>query len=411
MASTSVTITTTGPGGTQIVTAPPVIVTTIYTTGENGSTTKVVVTIHNPTGTLSPSGGGHSPTEQFFSNRGAVAAVFTIVGLAVVAIAGGLWYAWRRHRTRQRLQRDAALAAGVPVPQPVLPLPDDDDEAAMIAHRRRTVGDLEADADSPRTAFLGLPLAASMSGHGHPDSGEGETYEPYSGYGQRPLSMFASTMPPDYVPARTQSTSPRPASPGYATMLPAAGASSIGHSGGSSSDHNHSSSHGHTWFHPHPYSAGRPITPPAQDSPPTSDQHHEPQAQPLTPPSSYPPKVPSRHPSRGGSAMKIAMPPPPALVSPPDDPTSASHPYQTASSEFPPSSYSLYPPSHGSDEGRLDPNIAQRLRGGAPLTNASTQSFRDDQDYSRRITMHTYDSYTSVPSDVPESESAETHRQ
>lgn len=301
---------------------------------------------------------------------------------------------------RKQIHRDSILAAAVPVTNPVRPLADDDD-AAERAHRRRTLAGLDG-LDDSQAAFLGLPIATSLSGHGHADSGEGEIYEPYAGYGPRPLiSALATGVPADYVPARAHSTSPRPASPGYAALpIVRNASSSVGHSGGSSSGHDHSSSHGHTWIQPHPYSAGRPRTPPPPfDSPPTSDQQHEP----LMAADNPPPPVPSRHPSRPG--MKIQLPPPPVLLS--TESSEGSHsvaqPYATANSEFPPSSYSLYPPS---DDGRLDPNLAQRLRGGA-MTSASTQSFRDDQDYSRRVAMirqNTYDSYASVPSNIPESE-------
>lgn len=300
-----------------------------------------------------------------------------------------------------------------------------DDDEAELAHRR-TLADLEGS----EAAFLGMATTAhSRSGHGHldaSDSGEGEVmYEPYAGYNHPPsaFSPFAgavSRQAPDYAPARTQSASPgppagaRPISPGYTALAMHKASSSIGHS--SSSGHENLSSMGHA-LNNYPYVPARTGSP-ALESPGTSEQH-EPLMGPstvVTPPQrAMSPPLPPKNPNRP-RAMKIEMPQT-VLTAPKRG--------DTGDSEYPPSyPASAYSHEVPSEDMRLDPNLASRLRGGGMLSG-STPSFRDDQDYSRRITMveycfgpgarliadnspqirqNTYDSYASMPSDIRETD-------
>ncbi|KAH7104783.1 hypothetical protein BKA62DRAFT_479149 [Auriculariales sp. MPI-PUGE-AT-0066] len=396
-ASETITIIT-SVSGTMVTIVPSQVITTIWTTDANGGTSPVVVTIHQPTGTLNH--GDNSASQQFFGNRGAVAGVFSFVGIAIVGLIAGLWYALRRRQKQQRIRRAEQYAAGVMYP--VHPLRDDDDYAERM--HRRTYGH---EMDGSDTPMLALPGTTSVSGHGHfdtTDSSNLEMYEPYAGYGVYPSSAAPSSSlapyagiispPPQYVSGNAPTPTPalaasgRPISPGYAAMpMTQGGPSSHGH--GSTSSHD---SIGQALMTPYPYSSTGPASSVARDSTAVHEQQEpllayapDVKVRPISPP--LPPKNPNR--PRPGS---IALPPP-GLPLPQMRST-------TTDSEYPPSAYSA------DDDARLDPSLAGRLRGGSVLSS-STPSFRDDQDYSRRLSIirqNTYDSYVSTPGNIPEAE-------
>lgn len=67
--------------------------------------------MHNPTGALDGQSGGGSSSNAFFSNTGAVAGTFVVVGLVVVGILAALGLLCFRRRRRQRLDREVTAAA------------------------------------------------------------------------------------------------------------------------------------------------------------------------------------------------------------------------------------------------------------------------------------------------------------
>jgi hypothetical protein len=116
------------PSGTVILTAQTAV--TVETTGTDGKLTKTVPTsftkkevvtsgdqvwtvtqiVYNPTGALDQ-GSSSGSSSSFFNNHGAVAGVFVVVGLAVVAILTGLALLFFRRRRRLRLDREVTAAA------------------------------------------------------------------------------------------------------------------------------------------------------------------------------------------------------------------------------------------------------------------------------------------------------------
>ena len=79
-------------------------------TTSNGQAITVTQIIHNPSGSLDQGSSGSS-TNGFFSNTGAVAGVFVVVGLVVVGIIIALGFLCFRRRRRQRLDREVTAAA------------------------------------------------------------------------------------------------------------------------------------------------------------------------------------------------------------------------------------------------------------------------------------------------------------
>jgi hypothetical protein len=81
---------------------------TVVTSGDRTYTLTQV--IYNPTGALD-GGSSSDSSNSFFDNKGAVAGVFVVVGLAVVAILTALGVLFYRKRRRQRLDREVTAAA------------------------------------------------------------------------------------------------------------------------------------------------------------------------------------------------------------------------------------------------------------------------------------------------------------
>lgn len=108
-ASTLIKLTTTDSKGNLVTTAPSAFTTAIPTTS-NGVVYTVTQVVHNPSGSLDQGSSGGS-SSSFFNNHGAVAGVFVVVGLAVVAILGALGLLFYRRRRRQRIDREVTAAA------------------------------------------------------------------------------------------------------------------------------------------------------------------------------------------------------------------------------------------------------------------------------------------------------------
>ncbi|KAH9081632.1 hypothetical protein EDB83DRAFT_2333945 [Lactarius deliciosus] len=106
----TVFIQTTNNLGQTISTAPPEITSTFTSTLSNGGVVTFTEVVANPT--LSPNKGSNS-SSQFFHNKGAVAGVFLIVGLAAASICLWIFFFVRRRRRRRRIDHETAVSASL----------------------------------------------------------------------------------------------------------------------------------------------------------------------------------------------------------------------------------------------------------------------------------------------------------
>ena len=104
----TVYVTTTNDQGSTVTLAPSYITTTIVYTNTRGQPVTITEILSNPSLLPGDHGGGAS---AFFHMRGAVIAVFTAVGLVVVAgLSLLIWYLRSRHK-RKRIEHDNVVAA------------------------------------------------------------------------------------------------------------------------------------------------------------------------------------------------------------------------------------------------------------------------------------------------------------
>lgn len=103
-------LTTTNANG-AVITETPASYTSELITTSNGRIVTQTVIVHQPTGALDGSSRGGSGSNAFFSNTGAVAGTFVVVGLVVVGILCALGLLCFRRRRRQRLDREVTAAA------------------------------------------------------------------------------------------------------------------------------------------------------------------------------------------------------------------------------------------------------------------------------------------------------------
>ncbi|TDL28648.1 hypothetical protein BD410DRAFT_236433 [Rickenella mellea] len=212
-------------------TVASLLTTTVVTTGTNGIPSTFTEIVTNPT--LSADGGGKS-SSQFFANKGAVAGVFLIVGLAAASILLWILFAVRRRRRMKHLERDATVAATLAaVGMHRGPLDDDDDDEQGHRDRIASIGsarDIEmAQRSSSGLGFgavgaaTAIPAGAAVAPSRYHDSSHSEedpAYDPYAGYVQpRAASRYSVNRAAQegYAPART--TSPTPSSPRLGASL------------------------------------------------------------------------------------------------------------------------------------------------------------------------------------------------
>ena len=142
-----------------------------------------------------------NPRSRFFSNKGAVAGVFLIVGLLVTSVAIWIVFAVHRRRKRRHLEHEAALAAPVGHRSP---LEDEDDDIGKgMAQTNNTL---------PVTAH---PPSAYFDEFGGNNPNDG-AYDPYVGYAHPQPAGIGAVASGGYVQAR--SSSPPPASPDPSTL-------------------------------------------------------------------------------------------------------------------------------------------------------------------------------------------------
>lgn len=267
---------------------------------------------------------------RFFRNTGAVAGVFVLVGLAVISILLWLFFALRRRRLGQRLEREATAQISSTTPRPPLDDGDDDDDGQR--HMSFASHSLEM-GQRRSSSGLGMSTApssrASPFGFGqHAAQPSVEAFHPYADY-PVPAGAYAG-----YVPART-------ASPPTLADLPREGSSGSGHT-----QPGHSASGSHE-----PLLASDHTPPPLPPAYPTRAP---------TPPTRSALRLPEKQP--------IVLAPPPAFDARAGDRSSAVS--------------SVYSEGSLLDD-RLDPGLRPRLRPGAE--SFTTTDLRDENDYSRPV--------------------------
>ncbi|KIO08309.1 hypothetical protein M404DRAFT_134303 [Pisolithus tinctorius Marx 270] len=220
---TTIFVTTTNVEG-QTVTSVPAIVTQLFTsTNGAGSVTTVTQAVVNPT---LASNNSTNEASSFFSNTGAVAGVFVVVGLAAASIILWILFALRRRYRMRQIEHDSAIQAAVAAAGfNRVPLDDDDD-----GHGRTPYSHSQFSTEMGQRGsytFGSLPSGPPVL-----DDGQGG-FNPYADY---PTSRQGPRHAGGYMPARTASPPPGAERPALSAM----GTDEFG------SNRDRKSSYGHT---------------------------------------------------------------------------------------------------------------------------------------------------------------------
>ncbi|KAI8995677.1 hypothetical protein BD414DRAFT_563518 [Trametes punicea] len=216
----TVFVTTTNSAGQTITSAPPFITETLTSTNSDGSPSYVTIVVGNPTPITTNDNA--TQTSEFFRNKGAVAGVFLIVGLAAASIVLFIFFYIRRRRRTQRLEHDAAVASTLAAAGfNRRPLDGDDDEESesKVMSQRPTPMASGTLPSLPNTSFgaggqrppsgSAMDDAAVPAAAGPPTPGT--EFDPYAAYGtiHPPPPAFPGQARRDgYAPARTSSPPP-----------------------------------------------------------------------------------------------------------------------------------------------------------------------------------------------------------
>ncbi|KZT30552.1 hypothetical protein NEOLEDRAFT_1185943 [Neolentinus lepideus HHB14362 ss-1] len=180
----TVVFTTTDSQGHTTTTVPPTFTETVVSTNSQGQPITVTEVVANPT-LSSEDNSVHA--NGFFREKGAVAGVFLIVGLAATSICLFIFFLVRRRRRTRKLDHDAAVMAAVGFNRAPLDDGDEDDEKSP---RRPMMGsDMELSrysgghgtasslpsATRPPSAYMDDPSSG-------PSDNEGGTFDPYAAY-------------------------------------------------------------------------------------------------------------------------------------------------------------------------------------------------------------------------------------
>ena len=178
---------------------------------------------------------------RFFRKTGAVAGVFSLVGLAAAAILLWIVFALRRHRWRQQLEHDSATSAALAAAGFHRAPLDDEDDGLGGTGSRFSPSPIEMTHRSSSGYAVPAPPALGNAGSFFPttqDDPANSDFNPYNGYHyQAPVTqggyvaVGTSSPPPPPVPAHTRRHS-RHGSNGSIIELPNAG-HSASHSAGS----------------------------------------------------------------------------------------------------------------------------------------------------------------------------------
>lgn len=122
-------------------------------------------------------------SHSFFQNKGAVAGVFLIVGIAGAAILLFFFFTYRRRRRQMQQEHEAAIAASSG-PQSRVPFEDDDDDEPT----NNSHGMIQR---NPFAYTTGTPRAVGQ--HGEYLGAAKGSYEPYDPYASYPVPTASSS--------------------------------------------------------------------------------------------------------------------------------------------------------------------------------------------------------------------------
>ena len=160
----------------------------------------------------------HSSLARFFRNKGAVAGVFLIVGLATASIFLFLFFFIRRRRRTRRLEHDTAVASTLAAAGfNRTPVDGDDDD--RNPNMRQNAGSHSPFGGPTLSSIPSASRHTLGSAGGRPPSGyldepsSGSTpidFDPYAPYGNvpPPPAALTGTRKDGYMPARTSSPPP-----------------------------------------------------------------------------------------------------------------------------------------------------------------------------------------------------------
>ncbi|KIM85166.1 hypothetical protein PILCRDRAFT_817153 [Piloderma croceum F 1598] len=328
-------VTTTNSLGETTTSAPAVVTQIITSTASNGVLVTKTSVVANPT--LSPDDRPSGST--FFKNTGAVAGVFVLVGLSVAGICLWIFFAIRRRRRTQKLERDSAVSASLAAAG--FKRTDLEDDVDFGRHSRNTLADLEM-------------AQRSTSGFGRSDNGD--LFDPFAGYATASHGARGGAREGGYLPAA-------PASP----TLPFLGMNAYLDQG-RLSDHEDGgrdrriSGTGHTSA-----ASYEPLLAYATAAPSPSLEHDD-DNRPPTPPPRNPLRI--LHGSQPGSPSGT----------PTFDFSQATPDIRLSDHDRVSSEYSDESADH---DDRLNPGLMRRTRAGS--TGDSINDLRDDEDYSRPV--------------------------
>ncbi|KAI0031148.1 hypothetical protein K488DRAFT_71630 [Vararia minispora EC-137] len=194
--SSTVFVQTTESNGVATSFAPSVVTSLVQSTQSNGNVVTATVIVANPT-TAADQGGSGS---QFFRNRGAVAGVFLVVGLAAAAILLFLFFFVRRRRRQRRIEHDTAVSATLAAAgYNRAPIDDEDLGPPMSQSGPGVLGSLASQPTLPTDEELGV-------------GGSGPVFDPYASFpGERPSTTGYTGLPtqPSPPPGAAAPSGPR----------------------------------------------------------------------------------------------------------------------------------------------------------------------------------------------------------
>ncbi|PFH54450.1 hypothetical protein AMATHDRAFT_31 [Amanita thiersii Skay4041] len=173
-------VTTTDNRGSVTTTAPAVVTSLMMSTDSGGGVVTITQVQINPT--LNSNGNRGSEDSSFFSNTGAVAGTFILVGLAAASILLWIIFAVRRRRRTRRLEHETAVSATLAAAGfNRAPLDDDDNEPPKndVEMNQRT---------SSRVGLATMPSQLSRNSvyFDALDADVGEPFNPYADFGVQP---------------------------------------------------------------------------------------------------------------------------------------------------------------------------------------------------------------------------------
>jgi hypothetical protein len=275
---------------------------------------------------------------RFFSNTGAVAGVFVLVGLAAASICLWIFFAVRRRRRAQRREHDSAVAASVAAAA-FHRAPLDEDEDGYVSTQLSRFGSGDVEMSQPSSSRLGMvtpSVGRAPSSTGFRDLTPEDLATPTGSF--NPYADYVS-IPTANGPPQASYTTPRSDSPAVPYLV--VGASNPderqrrGHTASSSGS-----------YEPLLAAYYRPSSSPSPQVPGT------------------PPPPPPRNPQR--LIPKTASSPPPPFT------------------ETPSRASSVYSSEQSIADDRLDPGLRQRMKN-EMIESSSSIGPRDDEDYSRPV--------------------------